>query len=348
MPIKPNLLERTAFYTLNIGPAPMLDLAGALAYHTLSLASQLNVFSALKDRTLSPAELGDELDTQMHGMQVLLHALEAMGYVIENNGRYTNSAMTEKWLLDGSDIDFDSLLLFWNEVFRDLWPHAADVFRSGNRVLNFYEWVESNPERNQSFQKTLSTNASIAGDDVVKKLALPNSAVRLLDVGGGHGLHTINLCRHYPNLRAVIIDSPAALRAARQNIAASHLEDRIELCPGDLWEVDWGMDHDLVLVFNVIHQYDLNTTERLLQKVSGSLRSGGMVAILDQIAGKVTGSATSALIRLVALQYYLMVDGRVYTSAEIQDLLDQTGFINTRIHKLSKLPGNSLFTAVSK
>jgi hypothetical protein len=31
MPIQPNFLERTAFFTLNAAPGPMLDLAGALA-----------------------------------------------------------------------------------------------------------------------------------------------------------------------------------------------------------------------------------------------------------------------------------------------------------------------------
>lgn len=30
MPIQPNFLERTAFFTLNAAPGPMLDLAGAL------------------------------------------------------------------------------------------------------------------------------------------------------------------------------------------------------------------------------------------------------------------------------------------------------------------------------
>lgn len=30
MPIQPNFLERTAFFTLNAAPAPMLDLAGAV------------------------------------------------------------------------------------------------------------------------------------------------------------------------------------------------------------------------------------------------------------------------------------------------------------------------------
>jgi hypothetical protein len=32
MPVKPNLFERAAFYTLNAVPAPILDLAELFAY----------------------------------------------------------------------------------------------------------------------------------------------------------------------------------------------------------------------------------------------------------------------------------------------------------------------------
>lgn len=38
MPIQPNFLEHTAFFTLNAMLAPMLDLARALAFRALSTA----------------------------------------------------------------------------------------------------------------------------------------------------------------------------------------------------------------------------------------------------------------------------------------------------------------------
>jgi hypothetical protein len=52
MPIQPNFLERTAFFTLNAAPGPMLDLAGALAFQAVNTAVQLNLFTALQERPL--------------------------------------------------------------------------------------------------------------------------------------------------------------------------------------------------------------------------------------------------------------------------------------------------------
>jgi hypothetical protein len=54
MPIQPIFLERTAFFTLNAAPAPMLDLAGALAFQAVHTAVQLNLFITLQERPFTP------------------------------------------------------------------------------------------------------------------------------------------------------------------------------------------------------------------------------------------------------------------------------------------------------
>lgn len=58
MPIQPNFLERTAFFTLNAAPVPMLDLAGALAFQAVNTAVHLNLFAALQERPFTPHRTG--------------------------------------------------------------------------------------------------------------------------------------------------------------------------------------------------------------------------------------------------------------------------------------------------
>lgn len=57
MPIQPNFLERTAFFTLNAVPVPMLDLAGALAFQPVNTAIRLNLFNALQEGPSTPTKL---------------------------------------------------------------------------------------------------------------------------------------------------------------------------------------------------------------------------------------------------------------------------------------------------
>ncbi len=345
MPIQPNLLERAAFFNLNAAPAPMLDLAGALAYQIVSAAVRLNVFTALQERPSGPTELAQTLGANERGTGHLLAALAAIGYVVERDGRFHNTSMTEKWFLSDAKMDMGAMMMCWDAFLRELWPHAPEVVRSGKRPFDFYEFTAKDPALNHAHQRMMMGNANMAGRDIVKKVALPDSARRLLDVGGGHGQFTINFCKAHPRLTATIIDSEIALETARQNLEAAQLSDRVDLYAADLWSVNWGAECDAVLLFNLLHHYDLDTNRKLLQKAYDALAPGGKVAILDQVAGKQSGPATNAIVQLVGLMYYLFADGRVFTREELTDLLAGAGFRNSQFHPLRSAPGISLLVA---
>lgn len=345
MPIQPNLMERTAFFTLNQAPAVMLDLAGAVSYQAVSTAMRLGVFDALVERPATVEELARMLNAQPRGVEALLRALATTGYVEARDGYYANSAMTRKWLIENDAFDGPSMTRFWDAALMTLWPNATDVIRTGKRPIGIYEWVESDPELNFSFQQMLVTTALNSGKDIARKLALPPSATRLLDVGGGHGVFSIMMCQAYPNLHATIIDSPAALEVAARHVALHNMADRVSLLPGDMWQIDWGTGYDAVLLFNLLHHFDTVTNLKLLRQAHVTLKPGGTVAILDQIAGKVAGSATNAVISLVALMYYVFADGRVFEHDELTELLAGSGFSGIKFSRLAKLPGTSLMTA---
>jgi len=342
MPVRTNFLESILFYQLNLAPAPLLDLAGALSFQVVSLAARLDLFRILQDRPLTPAELADRLDTQERGTRALLQALVATGYLKEKDGRYANSAMSVKWLLDSESFDLAAAVTYWGAALGELWPHAQDTLHTGERPTRFYDWLESRPELSHAFQQMMVTSATLAGPDVAKKVELPLSATRLLDVAGGHGMFSIIMCQMHPNLKATVLDSPAAIKTARINVEKHQLANRIELREGDLWKEDWGQDYDLVLLFNLLHHFDLETNEQLVRIAARALKPGGKLAILEQLEGKVTGAAATAFIQMIALQYYLFVDGRVFSQEEIGTLMEEAGFRNIHFNRLLKAPGTSL------
>jgi ubiquinone/menaquinone biosynthesis C-methylase UbiE len=348
MPIQPNFLERTAFFTLNAAPAPMLDMAGALAFQVVSTAVHLNIFNILHEQPSTLPELTQTLNCQKRGLQKLLTALVSIGYVKEKNGRYQNTTMTEKWFLDGAVLDLNAAVTCWGTFLQELWPHAPEVVQNGERPFNFYDFIGSNPVLSHNFQQMMVGNANIMAPDIVKQLDIPQVNGRLLDVGGGHGMFTIHLCQANPNLQATIVDSAVALETAKQHIAAHQLENRVELIAADIWQMDWIQDYDLVMLFNFIHHYDIVTNKALLQKAKAALKPQGRVAILDQLEGNISGSATNALIQLIGFMYYLFADGRTFSKEEVTDMLQETGFEDLQFHTSAKWAGTSLVTAVRK
>jgi 2-polyprenyl-3-methyl-5-hydroxy-6-metoxy-1,4-benzoquinol methylase len=348
MPVKPNFLERMLFYNLNLAPAPLLDMAGALAYQTVSTAARLNLFPALQEKSLTPAELANELNTDERGTRALLSALAAIGYVQEREGRYANTASTAKWLMNEKTFDIDAVVEYWDAILTEIWPSAADAIRTGNRPVNFYDWVEARPSLSRAFQRMMITSANLAGPDVAKKLDMPASASRVLDVAGGHGMFSIVLCQKYPGLHATILDSQSALETAGRNVEEHQMADRIQLQEGDLWQEEWGQNYDVILLFNLLHHFDIEINRRLLEKANNALKVGGKLAILEQLEGKVMGTAAEGFIQLIALQYYLAVDGRIYSREEIAGLIKRTDFADIRFHNFTKSPGTSLVTATKR
>lgn len=346
MPLNPNFWERIAFNTLNAAPAMMLDLAGMLAMQAVTTAVELNIFPTLAEDPCTLGELAAQLGVQERGLLALMPALVALNYVDERNGRYQNSKLTTKWLVEHETFDAQALLHFWSAASRELLPHTTEIVRTGERPFEFYAWTEADADLSDAYQRQLAMNAETAGANVVNKLKLPDGPSRLLDVGGGHGTYSILMCQKYPQLEAMILDYYAGLETARQKIAGQQFAARIKLLKGDMWQVAWGAGYDLILLFNVLHQYDIETNVKLLQKAKQSLKPGGQVAILDQITGKIPGKAINALIRLIALQYYVFADGRIFSRAEMSAMCSQAGFGGIQFHNLPSLPGNTLLTAV--
>jgi cyclopropane fatty-acyl-phospholipid synthase-like methyltransferase len=273
-------------------------------------------------------------------------ALAALNYVEEKNGRYHNSSLTSKWIVEHETFDAQALLHFWSKASRELLPHTTEIIRSGERPFEFYAWTEADADLSDAYQRQLAMNAETAGASVVKKLNLPDAPARLLDVGGGHGMYSILMCQKYPQLEATILDYFAGLETARQKIAGQPFASRINLLKGDMWQVAWGEGFDMILLFNVLHQYDIETNVKLLRKAKSALKPGGQIAILDQITGKIPGKAINALIRLIALQYYVFADGRIFSRDEMLQMCSRAGFSDGQFHNLPSLPGNTLLTAV--
>lgn len=346
MPIQPNILERFAFFTLNAAPTPMLDLAGALGYQALSTAVRLNLFRTLQERPSTLPELTQTLNCQERGLNHLLKALEGLGYVTAKNGRYHNTPMTEKWFTDGTMLDLNSAITCWDAFLHDLWPHAPEVIQSGERPYNFYDYTASQPGLSHAHQQMMSGNANLNAPDIVKRVRLPAESARLLDVGGGHGAYAIHFCQANPHLQATILDSKIALETASQHVAAAGLDGRVTLRPADIWQIEWGQDYDLILLFNFIHHYDLETNAKLLQKAHAALKPGGQVAIFDQLESKQFGSAINGLLRLISLMYYLFADGRIFSRDEVQQMLNTARFRDVQFFTTPKWAGQSLVTAV--
>jgi hypothetical protein len=143
-------------------------------------------------------------------------------------------------------------------------------------------------------------------------------------------------------LSATVFDWPQALEVAREVIAAEEMGDRVSLQEGDFWVNDLGANYDAALLFNIVHAYLPDKNVALLRKVAGALSPGGLVVILDQIAGKAPGPTAEAVARLNGLNLFNAIGGQTYAFDEIAGWLRAAGFTNPRRINLFRSPGQGL------
>lgn len=356
MPVTPNLLERLLF-RFDKAPAPVLDLFGAGGFEAVALALDLGLFEALADGDLSAVELADRLDADSDGLRVLLEFLSAQGYVAEDGGAYRNTATTATWLTTDSETNMGPWLTFWKELVFPFWDaNLETVVRTGEPTQTIYEWFDEEPSRWDVAQEGFRAAASIIADEVAGKVTMPDSPVadgssrddpiRLLDVGGGHGLYAVELCRRHPHLSATVFDVPPALDAARAEIADADLDDRIDVRGGDYWTDDMGDGYDLALAFNVVHAHDAAENVHLFERVADALAPGGRIAVLDQFEGSARTPVGKAGVGFVGLTYFVTLGATIHPFEEVAEWLRAAGFEDVNRTPIRRAgPGNTLVEA---
>lgn len=211
-----------------------------------------------------------------------------------------------------------------------LFHNLEESVRTGEPPSLLYEWIENQPETSKHFQEGMISLVYAGLGEVISKVKLSPGAKRLLDVGGGHAIYSVELCRKYPGLTAIVFDFPQPLVTGHQTIASSGLGDRITAQEGNFMTDDLGSDYDAVLLFNIVHGFQPAGNLELFKRVRAVLNPGGQVFIAEQTTDKAPLPLASTVVSLLSLAYHHLLGGRVYAYEEIAGWLWDAGFSSVR------------------
>ncbi|MBX0325979.1 hypothetical protein EGH21_23465 [Halomicroarcula sp. F13] len=350
MPVNPNFLERLVLLRLNKGPAPMLDLFGAASFESVSLALDLGLFELVADAEtpLTASTLADRIDAHPDGIAMLCNFLVTEDYLSTSEDGYRLTKMTETWLLADSETNMGPWLTFWNELVFPFWERELETaIREGEPSQSIYEWFDEEPERWEIAQDGFRATASLLVDDVVDAVSIPDGSTQLIDIGGGHGLYTVELCRRHSDIVATIFDVQGAIEAINDEIPAE-LAERVSVQTGDYHTDDLGDGFDLALLFNVIHAHDPAENTALFERVADSLAPNGRIIVLDQWEGSGRTPVSRAGLRFVALTYLTTLGATVYAHEEVMSWLREAGFTDVSRQSVGPLSGLALIEATKQ
>jgi SAM-dependent methyltransferase len=100
----------------------------------------------------------------------------------------------------------------------------------------------------------------------------------LLDVAGGSGIYSACILASAPDLKAVVLEQPPVDQIARRELSRFGMDHRSEVLTGDMFDAPWPRCQ-VLLLSNVLHDWDLPEIRLLLQKAAEALQPGGWLVV---------------------------------------------------------------------
>jgi SAM-dependent methyltransferase len=332
-------VERLAL-ALGRVPTPIVETFPPIVFARCTIvATQLGFFTALAEHPCSAEELACRCQTQPRPTRLLLDALVAMRYVRYHDGRYRLARATRRWLDPASPSNVQDYLAFTTTQW-DWLGHLQAFLRDGEPILIHQDL---STEQWQTYEAGMRSIARLTLPEVMARAGVPRQARTMLDVGGGHSLAAITLCRRHPHLHADVLDLPAALTAASS--LPTDVAGRIRRIAGNALTSTLGQGmYDIVYVANLMHHFDAAQNRCLAQRIADALRPGGMWIIQDGVQG--AEDQVSQASALGSLYFALTSASGFWSFADFARWQREVGLRPRRPIRLLTAPGQGLQIAV--
>ena len=316
MILRLTLLERL-LHRLHLLPTPVMDTFGGVLFgRILALGVRRGVFEAAGAGPCSAADVAARAGLDDRAARLMCDAFVVAGYLRRTRAGYVATGETRKWLLQDSPRSlchlvgyFETLYVRWQQIEHSL-VHGAPA-RSYYEGFSSADW--------ETYVLGMRDLARVLAPFVMRHIRLPAGPGRLLDVGGAHGLYSIECCLRRPALSATVMDFPQAVVHAGRGVQDAGLAGRISFLPGDFMNTPFPPGQDVLLMFNIIHGFSPETNRLLIHRAFDALQPGGRIYILDQFQSPSKGSPVSRFIPLmVGLNLLNEIGGNVYSMEEIR------------------------------
>lgn len=326
--LHPPPIDPTAIFELFRGSYGTELLTAAVAHFDMftKLSSSPKTFDALRA----------ELNLAPRPMNVLVTALRAMRLLRQDEeGRLQLTPLSRQHLPAGSSYDVGGYIglaasspgvVEMVERLRSNTPRGLDLNEDGTAFI-YQAGVPSAMEQTalaRHFTLSLAGRAKNVAPALAQQVDLGDARL-LLDVGGGSGIYSIAMLKRYSQLRAIVIDRPEVLRVADEYRRRYNVAERLELREGDMFGDPLPTGADVVLLSNVLHDWDVAECRQLIDRAYAALKPGGQILIHDVFLNDDLDGPLPIALYSAAL--FTLTLGRAYSAAEYRQWLTDAGFI---------------------
>ncbi len=269
------------------------------------------------------AEISITRNCDDNAMTHLMDFLAAAGYLKKKNGLYSNTELSRKWLMRDAEYSLADAILLLDEYWKDI-SSLDSIMRKGAKVKEMNE---------RTAELSIRGNAVFAkyrAKEVCAKIKLKKPA-KMLDVGGGHCMYSMEMCSRYPGMKAEIIEMPEIVERAKNIVEENGMSDRVLFRQGDLRSIDWGNSYDTVFLFNVLGSMDKADAQKALKNALTAVKVGGIIAVQELDLAEQAGFSDSVEFML----YYLSTGRTPYSSGVLKNMMIDAGIKSVNVQRIA-------------
>lgn len=325
-----------------VTPQQLLEMMQAVRRAAVMRAGvKLQVFDGLANGPADAGTLARRSGIHPRGMRVLLYALAAIGLLDTEEGRFRLAPGAERYLVSSSPEYFGSAVRLAGSDYE--WQGLAtltEAVQHGGTVLetnaetpeySFWEDFAALPTGN-----TRKVSALMA--DVLQPWLAERGSADVLDVACGHGFYGYTLAARDPRVRVWDVDWANVLDVAVTHAEQMGVRDRVQLIPGDMFEVPLGGPYDVTMITNVLHHFSEDRAVAMLRRLAEVTKPGGRLAVMAITVDDRPPAADPAPHLFSALMLTWTHEGESHSLDSYRAMFRAAGFGAPVLHELPGIP----------
>lgn len=281
----------------NIHPSPeniMKIGSGFWASKILLTAVNFQLFTKLAEKKSMPAsEIKNVLELQCTDRNVFdfLDTLTGFGFLnregVLESAMYSNSIDTDFFLDKNKSSYIGGILEMMNNRLYQFWGNLSEGLVTGlpqneaKTGKDFFGLIYQDPNKLKEFVNAMS--GIQMGNFMTFAQNFDFSKYKTLtDVGGSAGLLSLVVAKHQSHMSCVTFDLPQVEAIANATIQQFQLGARVKAESGDFF-ADPLPNGDVVVMGNILHDWDEENKLALMRKAYEALPSGGAFVAIENV-----------------------------------------------------------------
>ncbi len=287
-----------------------------------------------KRKGLTIENIAKELDINIYGVKVLLEAGLSLEVVLVKD---------DKWFITktGYFLQCDDLtrinLNFTHDVNYQGMFHLEDSIKTSKPegLKVFGNWDTIYAGLFDLPQKVLKSWLDFDHfySDITYSELLPvvfkNKPAHIMDVGGNTGNFSIQCLRFNPGVKLTIVDHPAQIQKAKENIEKNGFSDRFDAFAADLLDENIPLPKgaDLIWMSQFLDCFSQQEILSLLKRARDAMPQHGRLYILETYWDKQRFKASTYSLHATSLYFTCMANGnsQMYHSRDMMKLIENAG-----------------------